>query len=217
MKKIKNILLIGLVTVVVFSCSQSIVSTTWKNDSSSGDNYDRIMVVAIMGEDSDSLRMATEKYFTLELRNLGYNAVGAYNEFGHGGLKNLTEEATYLSLCNKGVDAVITIALVDQSKNKEYHGEESFQKSNIYYYQRIWNYRNLQPDSIPVTEKVSPYFCESILFNLRTLEAECVVQSRLLHTITGKSLPPDLEKKMIKKMLKERVLKKQNRHPLKGF
>lgn len=170
-----------------------------------------------MGNDSDSLRIATEKCFTGELRNLGYNAVGAYNEFGPGGLKNLSEEATYISLCNKGVDAVITVALVGQTKNKKYQGGESFQKSNIYYYQRIWNYRHLQPDSIPAAENLSPYFCESILFNLRTLEAECVLQSRLFHSIAGQNLPPDLEKKMIKKMLKERVLKKQNHNHLKGF
>lgn len=174
------------------------------------------MVVGITSN-KDSLRVLTERYFSGQLMDLGYNAVVAYDEFGPDGLKDLTEEATYISLCNKGIDAVITMAWIDQFKDEKNHAHGSFSNPNIYYYKRIWNYSNLQPDSIPGTNNITGYFWEAILFNLRTLEAECMMHSELLYTIADNKMIEDLEKRIIKKMIREGILKKQKTNNLNGF
>ena len=52
------------------------------------------------------------------MKTNGLIAVSALDEFGTGGLANLAQEETYVKLCNKGIDAVITIALLDGKKEK---------------------------------------------------------------------------------------------------
>src|SRR5213592_3811562 len=70
-------------------------------------NHSKIMSVAVIRDDNDTLRRSVEKNITLELQKIGYSAVSALEEFGAGGLANLGQEKTYLKLCSQGIEAVI--------------------------------------------------------------------------------------------------------------
>ena len=175
------------------------------------------MVVSIVKSRDNSLRKQIETDFANELKEIGYYAVPAVEEFGEGGLSNLSREETYIKLCNNGIDAVITIALIDKSKEKTIGSKKSYGYPHNYYYDRIWNYRNIKAD---LTNGSKPeYFWESILFNLRTLEAECTIQTKSFTAIKEEKMGHEFEKQIIQNMIKQKILKRGERisQQLKAF
>lgn len=108
------------------------------------------------------------------------------DEYGQKDLANLEEEATYIKLCERGVDAIIYIALLDKAKD-ELKVSESFKyNSNLFYYNRIWNYRkiaaNLSDTSFD-TQPLKSFFWEGILFDIQTLAPIYVVQTKTFQPV----------------------------------
>ena len=143
----KNLVAFLLTAIILLfcSCNNSKIITSWKSTNVSRD-YKKIMVVGIIKDSGLALRTLMENHLVNDLKTKGYNAVSALNEFGPGGLSNLEMEETYIRLCNKGIDAVITIALIDRKKEKYYVPARVKYYSNLYYYNRIWNYHTIQAD-----------------------------------------------------------------------
>lgn len=177
----------------------------------------KIMIVGAIKDNDDSLRLHVERRIAADLDQLGYNAISALDEFGHDGLSNLGQEATYLKLCSQGIDAVIVITIIDNSKDTQFRTQKSYAYPDNYYYDRIWNYRKIQADLSTTDRNGShQYFWEAILFNLATLEAECTIQSPNFTTTNGSNSIP-FEQLLVKKMLREKILKKQKTQDLKAF
>ena len=215
MKRYSSLLII-IAAVVLTSCSSPYIRIT-SNKYHFPLNHSKIMTVGVIKDDNDSIRIGVEKSITADLKAIGYDAVSALEEFGPKGLANLNQQETYLKLCNQGIDAVIIVALIDKTKEKQFSTRRSYTYPDAYYYNRIWNYKNIQTDLVDInsTEK-SDYFWEAILFNLSTLEAECTVQSASFRFSENK-IAGQFEKQVVKKMIKEKILKKQNIKKLKPF
>jgi len=169
------------------------------------------VVVGIFKSNNDSLKAAVENAYVKKLSGLGYNAVSSLTEFGPGGLSNMGEANTYKKLCSEGIDAVMTIAIVDATKEPPGKFGELHPYPNDYYYTHIWNYRNMSIDiSDPQADNLC--YCEAVLFNLSTLEAECTIQSdpfkqtRLLKSVQN------FETKSFELMTREKILVKQKGH-----
>jgi hypothetical protein len=215
MKRLRLLLLVTI-TTLFFGCSSSHILIT-SNKYHFPRNHSKIMAVGVIKVDNDSTRLHIERNLSLGLTGLGYNAVSAFEEFGPGGLAKLGKEETYLKLCNQGIDAVIIVTLIDKSKENQFRTRKHYTYPDNYYYDRIWNYKNIQADlSNNSSGKQSTYFWEAILFNLRTLEAECTIQSRSFTSIAY-SKADEFEKLLIKTMLKEKILQRQNYPLLKPF
>ena len=139
------------------------------------------MVVGIVKDSSPALRKFIEDSFVQDLRSIGYNAVSALQEFGAKGLTDIEQEATYLKLCNNGIDAVITVALLDKEKERYHTPSRIKYYSGPYYYNRIWSYRHMQAEAIPASHfsnLETKYLWESILFDLQTLSPVYVAQTK---------------------------------------
>jgi hypothetical protein len=175
------------------------------------------MTIGVIEGDNDSIQKCIEKSITADLKNIGYSAVSALEEFGPKGLSGLGQQKTYLKLCNLGIDAVIIVTLIDETREKQFRTRKSYAYPDNYYYSRIWNYKNIQAD---LTDKKSNmksgYFWEAILFNLSTLEAECTIQSSFFKS-PDNSVADQFEKQVVKKMIKEKILKMQDVKTLKPF
>jgi hypothetical protein len=175
------------------------------------------MTVGVIKGDNDSMRIRIEKIITADLKNIGYNAVSAFEEFGAKGLSNLGQQETYRKLCTQGIDAVIVITLIDRAKENQFRTQKSYVYPDNYYYDRIWSYKNIQAD---LSEKIPAiqdrYFWEAILFNLGTLEAECTIQSSSFRS-PDNNIDGQFEKQVVRKMIKEKILEKQNVKTLKAF
>jgi len=208
--------LITIATVYLTGCSsQNILITSNKYHFPL--HHSKIMTVGVIKSDNDSMRIRIEKGITADLSGIGYYAVSALEEFGPKGLANLDQQETYLKLCNHGIDAVITVALIDKTKEKQFKTQRSYAYTNTYYYNRIWNYKNIQADLVDKNFTVkSEYFWEAILFNLSTLEAECTIQSSSFNSLDDKKAG-QFEKQVVKKMIREKILRKQNIKTLKPF
>ncbi|HEX2628634.1 MAG TPA: hypothetical protein VHM26_06480, partial [Chitinophagaceae bacterium] len=111
----KSTVVVMFLASLLTGCISSKIVTAWKNDKPADFLYQKIMVAAIMKDDNDSLRITVERQVAATLNKLGYYAVSTADEYGRYGLETLGQEATYLSLCDNGVDAVLTIALVPDS------------------------------------------------------------------------------------------------------
>ena len=182
--------------------------TIWKAQHSTRVNYNNILVAGIIKNENDSLRREIEKHFVIELEDLGYRATSALHEFGPKGLANLGEEETYIKLCNKGIDAVITIALIDKSKEVTSKSHKTIGYPGKYYYDRIWSYKNVQtefPGEYPAT---GDYFWETILFDLAALEPQSTIQTRSFNAADAERRSDELLRHVIQKMRKEKTLKK---------
>lgn len=215
MKRLRLLLLFAI-PVLLSGCSSSHILIA-SNKYHFPLNHSKIMTVGVLKGDNDSSRLHVERIISSDLQALGYSAVSAFDEFGPNGLANLSHEETYRQLCGRGIDAVIVVALIDKNKEKQFKTKRSYTYPDNYYYDRIWNYKNIQADlSVHTRQPEGTYFWEAILFNLSTLEAECTIQSPAF-TSPDYNMAHEFEQLLVEKMLREKILKRQNIPALKPF
>jgi hypothetical protein len=148
---------------------------------------------------------------------MGYQAISAMDEFGTRGLSEGGEENTYLKLCNNGIDAVMTVTLVSKTENTSYAKPYSTMYPSQYYYERIWNYREMEFIKTGNYETSSSYMWESVLFDLAELKAVSAVQS---HSFKGAKLHTTSERfldQLVSSLRKQKILRKSNPVKLKAF
>jgi hypothetical protein len=194
--------------VLFTGCSSNRIVTGWKTQHIYPTNYNRILVVAILPDEDSAQRDNIEKSFTVALKDLGYPAVAATTEFGRTGLANLGQDETYKKLYHNGIDAVITVALVNRSKETEHLPASSYTYRNNFYYTRIFEYKSTltQPGN---NNKDEQYFWESILFDVSKLEATTAVQTTPSSKPDQLKMSNDIARRLIQKMKREKTLKKQ--------
>jgi len=207
-----KVISIALLVLLGMGCHPPGVTTTWTADHPVPSPYHKIVVVGIFKSNNDSLKASLEKTFVKKLSSLGYNAVSSLAEFGPGGLSDLGETNTYKKLCNDGVDAVMTVALVDANKEPPGKYGQVHPYPNDYYYTHIWRYRDM---SIDISDPRADNLCywETILFNLNTLEAECTIQSDPFKQAKLLKSTREFETKSFDLMTREKILVKQKGHP----
>jgi hypothetical protein len=194
--------------VILFGCTSTHVVTIWKAQHFSPVNYNNILVAGIIENENDSLRREIEKNFVIELERLGYHAVSALREFGPKGLASLGEEETFIKLCNRGIDAVVTIALIDKAKEINSKSHKTTRYPGKYYYDRIWNYKNVQTEFTGEYPATGDYFWETILFDLAALEPQSTIQTRSFNAADAERRSDELLRHVIQKMRKEKILKR---------
>ncbi len=177
MKRIK-LQIIFLLLFILCGCASPYIRTTWKAQHAFKGKYNKILVVGIIKDEDIILRGQVEKHFMNDLKESGYNALSALEEYGPKGLSNLGQEETYIKLRSSGIDAVITIALIDKAKEKYHKPRKAYGYINNYYFDRIWNYQTIQAELIDgYYPGNNEFFWESILFDLNTLEPLCTLQT----------------------------------------
>jgi hypothetical protein len=195
-------------------CSTNRTVTTWKTQHIAPTPYKRVMVVAILPDEDSVVREQIETSFKTALVNLGYNTVTAISEFGRTGLRNLGEDETYKKLYDKGIDAVVTVALVNKTKETSSLPVAAHSYRNNFYFNRIFQYKNnlTQPGNNSPNEE---YYWECLLFDLNKLEASISVQTSPSAKPAQLKMGDQLARHLIRRMSREKTLKKQR--PLKAF
>lgn len=206
---IRALLALSFVAATVGCHSPQLVSV-WKSEAPALGDYKSILVVGILSKPETIARENLESRIVIELTSLGYVASSAYSVFGQTGLAQPAQEATYAKLCESGIDAVLTVALVPSAELPV----KAYREPNAYYYQKIWNYRN-RLDSLDYSG--SQYQWETVLFDLRTLQAISVIESKPFTGQHWEQLLPGLPKDLVGKMLEEKVIRKHKPRVLRGF
>jgi hypothetical protein len=157
--------------VLSFSCSSTKLTTVWKDPKLKQTQYQRIIIVGLMdGIKNRELRERVETHIAEDLNKLGYSAQSAYQTYGPRSFSEKKEEDVINLLRKDGYDAVVTIAVIDIEKEKNYvQGYVDFWPGGIYYsrfgrYYYYWHNRIYQPGYY-VTN--TTYVIEGNLFDTR--------------------------------------------------
>jgi len=210
MKKIKWI---GFALLLIVSgCSTSKITSTWKAENIAMAKYNKIMILGLIREADRTIQENMENHFVGDLKELGYNAVSAYQEYGPKAFDNMKEEAALGKLKNSGVDAVLTIVLLDKEKERNYVPGHLLYSPYGYYYDRFWGYRTALYNRIYepgyyITN--TRYFWESNLYDMSTQKLIYSVQTQSFEQADSEIMGHEYGRVIVKNMVKQKVLQKQ--------
>lgn len=208
----KKILIVAVVSLSVAACSSTRVTTSWKADSISNQQYNKIMVV---GFTKDTDRGALEKielHLVDDLKQFGYNATAAMQEYGPKAFDKMDEAQVLDKLKNSGVDAVITIVLLDKEKESRYvpgsiyYSPFGYHQGRFYRYYGTMQTRIYEPGYY-VTD--TRYFWESNFYTIGTETLLYSAHTTSFDPVNTEALGHDYGMTIVKDMVKQRVLAKQ--------
>jgi hypothetical protein len=213
MKRITTFVTIVLVLMV--SCNTSRITSSWKAENAQPRQYKKILVLGLINEPDRSIRENMEANLGSNLRDLGYNVACACDEYDPKAFEKMTEKQALERLRNGGVDAVLTIVLLDKRKEKYYVPGNVYYSPYAVYHNRFWGYYTTMYDRVYskgyyVTD--TRYFWESnfysmdkdpqLLYSAQSQSFDPQSTSQLTYEY-GKMIVKDLQKKNIVKNQKE--------------
>jgi hypothetical protein len=209
----KTVSVVLLLVIICIACSTSKITSTWKAENVNTTAYTKIMVLALTNEVERSLQTNMENHLVSDLKNLGYNAVSSLREYGPKAFDKLDETAALDKLKNSGVDAVLTIVLLDKSRERSYVPGHIFYSPYGYYYNRFWGYRTtlyhrIYEPGYYVTD--TKYFWESNLYDMGTQKLIYSVQTQSFDPSNTETLGHEYGQLIVNRMQQEGVLSKKN-------
>jgi hypothetical protein len=213
MKRLVILMSSVLVLLVGISCSSTKITSSWKANDVSNVNDQKVLVLGIMNKNNDrAVRENMEQQLVSELNSSGINAVPASKEFEPNAFNNMNEESALRALRDKGYDAVMTIVLLDKSKEKSYTpGTVTYEPAG-FYYNRFWGYyrtiygRVYTPGYYTTNTN---YFWESNLYDLKTDKFLYSVQSKSFDPSSAEELGDEYANQITKDMMKQGLLAKK--------
>lgn len=140
MKKV-GLFIISAGLMLLAACSSTKLTSSWKTNDAQLQRDRKIMVMALVPRQEKQLRMLMEDNMVTELKKEGYNAASAYRELGPNAFDDKTDEKTALRKL-KGSDAsqVLTVVLLDKSRERNYVSYGPGYGPYPYYYGGFWPY-----------------------------------------------------------------------------
>lgn len=208
MKAITAILLISLLG----GCSSSRIMHSWKSDAVATGKYNKILVVGLNGDDNTAMRARMEEHLVGDLKALGYQAISSLQEYGPKALATRDEDTVLSKLKKSGVDAVITIVLLDKEKERRYVPGEIYYSPYFIYQRSFWGYyrtmygRIYSPGYYTTSTR---YFWESNLYDLTSKELLYSVQTESFDPASLEGMAHEYGRLIVKDIVKKQVLNKQ--------
>lgn len=209
MKKIKWV---GIILfMIVTGCSSSKITTSWKAENTVPKKYNKIMVLSLIRETDRTIQENMENHFVGDLKELGLNAVSSLAEYGPKAFDKMDEDAAINKLKNSGIEAVITIVLLDKEKERKYVPGNIYYSPYGFYYNRFWGYRStlyqrIYEPGYYVTE--SKYFWESNFYDMSTQKLVYSVQTQSFDPVNSEILGHEYGQMIVKDMVKNNILTK---------
>jgi hypothetical protein len=195
--------------ILSYGCTTSKITTTWKADNIIPPKFKKIMVLSLIREADRSIQQKMENHFVGDLKELGYNAVSSLQEYGPKAFDKMTEEEVISKLKSGGVDAVITIVLLDKIRERNYIPNRINNSPYGYYQNRFWGYqgtlynRIYEPGYYVIDTK---YFWESNLYEMNTQKLIYSVQTQSFDPANSEVLGHEYGKMIVKRMVNDLVL-----------
>ena len=210
MKAITVILLVFLSLVV--SCSTFKITNSWKEKNAQPKPYKKILVLSLMNDYHDrTVRENMESNLAAGLKKLGYSAVCACDEFNPKTFEGLIEKEALTKIADSGIDAVLTVVLLDKSRERFYAPGRIYYSPYVIYHSRFYGYyrtmyvRVYSPGYYSSTDK---YFWESNFYSMdSTAQLIYSAQSQSFDPATS-SLSYQYADMILKDMLKSNIIRK---------
>ena len=108
-----------LIAILIAGCgTTSSITHSWTKENPESIRYKKIVVLGLLRDNDQLLREKIEKHIADDLKALGYEAVCSCDEYNPKAFDNLSEEQAINKLKASGVDAVITVVLLDKKQRK---------------------------------------------------------------------------------------------------
>lgn len=212
--KIKSILvstIILTILLVVVSCSEVRVTNSWKAAESAPSKFRKILVVGLLKNSERELREQMENHLQGDLEELGYTAVTSIREYGPKSFENMKEEEVMTKIENVGVDAILSVVLLDRQKERYYVPGRVFYSPYYMRYNHFWGYYGVMYDRIyspGYYQSSTKYFWESNLYDLKTKKLLYSVQTESFDSDATARLAHQYGKKIISDLERQGVLMK---------
>jgi hypothetical protein len=199
--------------IIAAGCtSTSKITSTWKAKNVEPKNYNKILVLGLMNVADRTIREKMEEHLAEDLNTLGYNAICACEVFDPKAFNNMTEEAAINKLKNQGIDAVLTVVLLDKQKESKYVPGNIYYSPYGYYYNRFWGYRStlyrrIYEPGYYVSD--TKYFWESNLYDMASQQLVYSVQTQSFSPDNANILGHEYAKLIVKDIVKHKVLQQQ--------
>lgn len=207
-----NLVSIVFFVMVILGCKATYVTSTWKAPDTELRKYNKMMVLGIIREPDRSIKERMEEHLVGDLKALGYNASSALSTYGPKAFEGLSEEQANKKLANDGIDAVITVVLLDKQKERHYVPGRVVYTPYVTYHNHLWGYyhsiytRIGDPGYYEVTTK---YFWESNFYDLSSNKLLYSVQTQSFQPSSADALAHEYGKNIIQSMIKDNILQKQ--------
>ncbi|MCY7293336.1 MAG: hypothetical protein LH615_14245 [Ferruginibacter sp.] len=211
MKNLKWI--IGAAAVfTIISCNSTQVISSYKDEKVAAKDYKKILVLGIFQQKERSLRQEAETQLVNRLKDQGYNAVSAMDDFGPKAFEKVSEDQLAANLKTSGYDAVITTALLDKTKEENYQpGTSRLQPVGVFYnrfgryYSTIYD-RIYQPGYYTTS---TDYFLESNLYDIKSGDLIYSIQTKSYDPSSATTLASDNSKKVVRDLKDKGVFAKK--------
>ncbi len=168
------------------------------------------MVLAIDGSQNHELRAAMENHLADDLRERGYTVISAMKEYGPKYFEGMKEEGALLKLKNSGIDAVITVVMLNKEREQRYVPGNIYYSPYFIHHGSFWGYYSTIYSRIYdpgyYTEQTN-YFWESNLYDMSKNALLYSVQTKSFDPSSSESLGHEYGKLIIKDMFEKGLIK----------
>jgi hypothetical protein len=199
----KKIAVFVLTVLLLASCTNSRITTVWKAPDVLPKKYQKILVTGLIKDTDRSIREKMENHIVGDLRALGCTAVSALAEYGPSAFDGMDEKAVLQKLQSSGVDAVLTIVLLDKEKERNYGPVRPYQSRFWGYYGR-YNRLITEKDYYVINTK---YFWESNFYEMSNGQLLYSVQTRSFDPASSESMGHEYGKLIMKDIVEKNILK----------
>lgn len=206
--------------MTIAGCTTSRITSSWKADNTVPQYYNKILVMGLIRDADRTLQENMETHLVGDLKEMGYNAVSSLQEYGPKAFTGLNEESAISKIKDSGVDAVLTIVLLDKEKERKYIAGSIYYSPYGYYYNRFWGYygtmyRRIYEPGYYVTD--TRYFWESNFYDMSTQRLIYSVQTQSFDPASSESLGHEYGQMILKDMVKNKIVNKVSEIPPKAF
>lgn len=140
MKKF-GLFIISAGLMLLAACSSTKLTSSWKTKDAQLQRDKKIVVMALVPKQEKQLRVLMEDNLVAELKKEGYNAASAFRELGPNAFDDKTDEKTALrKLKSTDANQVLTVVLLDKSRERSYVPYGPGYGPYPYYYGGFWPY-----------------------------------------------------------------------------
>ena len=205
----RHFLIAATVALLAAGCSSSYITSSWKDPEQQAKKYNKVVVLALVNDPNPSVRENMEQHIAGDLAAYGYTAVCSCEEYNPEVFKDLSEEQALTRLKSSGVDAVLTVVLLDKKKEAHYISNEAYPGTGrgdnspfLNYYRD--KYASTRTSGYYVTN--TRYFWESKFYDLETGKPVYSAQSSSFEPKDTETMGHEYGKMIVKDMVAKGVI-----------
>lgn len=174
------------VSILFTACADVKLTHSWMSNDNLNNKYNKILIVGLFTNKDRGLREKMETHLQGDLASLGFNAVSSMQLYGPFSFEDTKEDVILSKIDNDGVDALLTIVLLDRKKEKKYIPGSVFYSPYYSYQRRFWPYYGMMYERIyspGYYQTSTKYFWESNLYDLKS--------KQLIYSVQTESFDPN--------------------------